>query len=126
MRLRIQAKGSATKASMWDAYADPERWHTWAPHLTEVRADGPLRPGLEGEVRGWLGASARFQVTEVDEQGGRWTWEVRSGPIHLVIEHEVDDGRTAVVLHGPFPVAAAYAPLARRALERLVRLPSQR
>jgi hypothetical protein len=126
MRLRIEAKGSATKASMWDAYADPAKWRTWSPHLTEVRADGPLRPGLEGEVRGWCGASAMFHVTEVDEQSGCWTWEVRSGPIHLVIGHEIDDGRTAVVIQGPAPVAVSYAPLARRALERLVSLPPQR
>jgi hypothetical protein len=61
-------------------------------------------------------------VTAVDEADSRWTWRVRLGPAALMIDHEVADGWTAVVLDGPAPVVVAYAPVARLALSRLVHL----
>ena len=118
--LRIRRRGAADKYQIWARYRDPERWSSWAPHIRAVRAEGPLRPGLEGEVVGVLGVTARFEVLEVDEAQGRWTWVVRSGPVRLRIEHEVADGLAGLVLSGPAPVVAAYAPVARAALGRLV------
>jgi hypothetical protein len=107
---------------MWEAYADPSRWSTWAPQIRAVRPLERLRTGLSGEVEGLAGLRVRFEVTEVDEAAGRWTWRVHLGPAALTIEHEVADGRTAIVLDGPAPVVVAYAPVARLALSRLVRL----
>jgi hypothetical protein len=118
--LRIRRHGPADKYLIWSRYRDPDRWSSWAPHIREVRADGPLRAGLEGEVVGVLGVTASFEVLEVDEDVGRWTWVVRSGPFRLRIEHEVADGLAGLVLSGPAPVVAAYAPVARVALGRLV------
>lgn len=118
--LRVQRRGPAGKYEIWARYRDPLRWAEWAPHIREVRTEGPLRPGLEGEVVGILGVSARFEVLDVDERAGRWTWVVRSGPISLHIEHEVDEGLAGLVLTGPAAVVAAYAPVARMALGRLV------
>ncbi len=118
--LRIRRRGAADKYLIWSRYRDPERWSSWAKHIRAVRADGPLRPGLEGEVVGLLGVTASFEVLEVDEARGRWTWVVRSGPVRLRIEHEVADGLAGLVLSGPAPVVAAYAPVARAALGRLV------
>ena len=46
---------------------------------------------------------------------------MQAGPVRLTIDHEVADGITAVVIDGPAPFALAYAPMARLALERLVR-----
>ena len=118
--LRVRRRGPAGKYEIWARYRDPQRWADWAPHIREVRADGPLRPGLEGEVIGILGVSARFEVLDVDEQAGRWTWVVRSGPISIRIEHEVADGLAGLVLTGPAAAVAAYAPVARAALAKLV------
>jgi len=80
--------------------------------------------GMRGVVEGPFGSRARFEVTSVNETRGLWTWEVRLGPARLVIDHEVADGKTAVTIGGPAPFVLAYAPVARRALERLVNLPS--
>jgi hypothetical protein len=118
--LRIRRRGAADKYEIWARYRDPQRWPTWAPHIREVRAEGPLRPGLQGEIVGMLGVTARFEVLEVDEGRGRWTWVVRSGPVRLRIEHEVSEGAAGLVLSGPAPVVAGYAPIARAALGRLV------
>lgn len=107
---------------MWRAYADPGLWKSWAPQIRRVHADGPLRPGMEGQVDGLLGLRARFRVTEVDESAGTWSWEVRVGPARLRIDHEVDEGSAAVDIVGSPVVVAGYAPVARLALERLVRL----
>lgn len=118
--LRVRRRGGAGKYTIWARYRDPQRWSSWAPHIREVRAEGPLRPGLEGEVVGMLGVTARFEVLEVDEARGSWTWVVRSGPVSLRIEHEVSDGSAGLVLSGPAPAVIGYAPIARAALGRLV------
>ena len=118
--LRVRRRGPAGKYEIWARYRDPQRWPEWSPHIREVIADGPLRPGLEGEVVGALGLRARFEVLEVDVERGRWTWIVRSGPIRMRVEHEVAEGRAGLVLSGPSVAVAVYAPLARAALRRLV------
>ena len=115
------ANGEATRAVIWERYADPTRWHEWAPQIREVRADGRLRPGLRGEVVGPAGVRARFEVETVDAARGRWSWTVALGPVRIRIEHEVGDGVAVLVLQGPAPVVAGYAPVARLALQRLVR-----
>lgn len=118
--LRVRRRGPASKYQIWARYLDPQRWSEWAPHIREVRAHGPLRPGLEGEVIGTLGVRARFEVLDVDEEAGCWTWVVRSGPVRLRIEHEVAEGLAGLVLTGPAPAVMAYAPIARAALANLV------
>jgi hypothetical protein len=119
--MRIRRRGPAGKYVIWARYRDPQRWPEWAPHIREVRAAGPLRPGLEGTVVGPLGATASFEVIDVDEPSGVWTWVLRAGPVRLRLEHEVAEGRAGVVISGPAPAVLAYAPLARIALGRVVR-----
>ena len=125
MRARFDAHGPASRAEIWSRYADPARWPTWAPQITSVRANGPLRAGLEGEVVGRLGTRARFVVTEVDETAGRWSWRVRGGigpiAVPLTIEHHVGEGSASLLVTGTAPVVLAYEPVARLALARLVR-----
>jgi hypothetical protein len=118
--LRLRRRGPASKYEIWARYRDPQRWAGWASCVREVRAPGALRPGLEGELVGPLGVTARFDVIEVDEALGRWTWVVSSGPLRVRVEHEVAEGMAGLVLTGPFPALILYAPLARVALGRLV------
>ena len=109
---------------MWAAYADTSMWRTWAPQIRRVEPLGPIHPGMRGTVDGPFGARARFEVTAVNDSQGHWSWNVRVGPARLVIDHAVSDGVTSVDIDGPAPVVLAYAPVARLALARLVRLPS--
>ncbi|MEO8477917.1 MAG: SRPBCC family protein [Actinomycetota bacterium] len=120
MRTRIQVRGPATAEAMWAAYADTSRWAAWAPQIRRVEPLGPIAMGVRGEVEGVLGVKVRFEVTRFDETARRWTWRVRVGLAHMTIDHEVDDGVTAVVIEGPAPLVLAYAPVARLALTRLV------
>jgi hypothetical protein len=123
MRRRVEVVGPASAAAMWAAYADTSRWSTWAPHITRVEPRGPLVEGMRGVVHGPLWARATFDVARVDEEAGTWGWTVRVGPARLRIDHEVGDGRTAIVVDGAAPLVLAYEPVARIALRRLVALP---
>jgi hypothetical protein len=108
---------------MWEAYMEPERWSSWAPQIRSVEPGGRIHEGREGTVSGLLGVRARFRVATVDPGAGRWSWFVRAGRVRLRIDHEVDDGRAAITINGPALAVLAYAPVARFALSRLVRLP---
>lgn len=122
MRIRIRERGPAGKYAMWARYRDPQRWPEWAPHLRAVRAEGALRPGLSGEVVGIFGVRARFVVLDVDERAMRWSWRTQLGPTVLEVDHRVDEGLADLELRGSPPVVLAYAPVARLALRRLVRV----
>jgi hypothetical protein len=122
MELQVEATGTASRDAMWDAYADPSRWQSWAPQIRSVEPHERIREGLEGTVTGLL-VRARFRVLSVEHDAGRWSWEIRTGPVRLRIDHEVDDGRASISIEGPPPAVLAYAPVARLALSRLVRLP---
>jgi hypothetical protein len=122
MRIRVQASGPSSAASMWEAYADPGRWSSWAPQIRGVRPLERLHLGMRGQVEGPAGVRASFEITELDEPERRWAWRVRFGPATLLIRHEVGDGWAAVDLEGPAPAVLSYAPVAKVALGRLVRL----
>lgn len=123
----LHATGPVDPGEVWERYAVPARWPTWAPHLTGVEVAAPrLAPGVRGRVRGPGGFAVPFEVEDVDEAGRRWSWRVRAGPVSLQLLHWVlpaPDGGTTTGLRttGPAPVVLAYAPLAGWALRRLVR-----
>jgi hypothetical protein len=130
--LRIAASGGLPPDTAWRRYSEPRLWSTWAPHIREV--DYPhdvVTPGSSGRVTGLGGIVAVFTVDTVDHAARQWSWRVRSGPLRLRFEHGVDaagdeqapatGGSTGwVVVHGPWPVIAGYAPLARWSVGRLV------
>ncbi|MBM6405300.1 SRPBCC family protein [Phycicoccus sp. CSK15P-2] len=123
--LRVAATGAVTPEHAWARYTEPRRWPSWAPHLREV--DYPhevVQQGTSGRVTGVAGVVALFTVESVDHDARRWSWQVRSGGVHVRFEHGVDpaeDGCEAwLVGHALWPVLLAYAPLARWALGRLV------
>lgn len=123
--LTVRASGPATVPAVWEAYADPQRWHEWAPHIRRVDAIGRLRPGLEGQVYSFAPPPVNFTVTDVDAKGRRWSWNAGLGPLRLSFDHGVDShaagSGTWLTMHGPFPLLLIYAPIARLALRRLVR-----
>ena len=104
--MELTESGPAAPAEVWRRYTQPGLWPTWAPHLVAV--DYPheaIRPDTTGVVRGGVGWVAL--------------------PVPIAFDHGVRPadrgGATAWVRIGlPLPLAAAYAPLARWALRRLV------
>lgn len=125
----LRTRGDADPDTAWERYADPDLWSTWSPQIQRVDLDAPrLVPGARGTVRAgllpWPTLPVPFRVLEVDEPGRTWAWTVRLGPVGLRLEHgvvpEPGGSATWLTVHGPAPVVAAYAPLARLALGRLV------
>jgi Polyketide cyclase / dehydrase and lipid transport len=123
----LTATGPVDPAEAWERFMRPERWPEWSPQITGVESSAPrLAAGVTGTVRAPLGIGLPFVVDEVDEAARRWTWQVRSGPVHLRLEHWVEataDGGTTTGLRvsGPGLLVASYAPLAEVALQKLVR-----
>lgn len=124
--LPLAASGPAPADAVWERYAVPTAWPDWSPQVRRVEASaGRIAPGTSGTVHGWGSPPVRFTVTSVDEAARTWAWDVRLGPVSLHLDHGVDalpglGSRTWVHLRGPAPVALAYAPLARLALQRIV------
>ncbi|WP_420036929.1 SRPBCC family protein [Streptomyces sp. cg28] len=126
MRLTLSEQGAADADTVWRRYAQPARWPTWAPQIRSVETEPELRAGMWGRVRPVVGPAVRFVVEAVDHEARTWSWRVQAGPVRLRLDHAVDrSGRsgaaTRLTVTGPAPVVLAYAPLARRALRRLVR-----
>ncbi|WP_320775398.1 SRPBCC family protein [Streptomyces sp. CRN 30] len=136
--LNLRAIGPASPDTAWCRYLRFGLWPGWSPYILGVETPGDrIAPGARGTVRGPLGVRARFVIDSVDEERRSWTWRVRCGPLRMRLTHDVlphtDGGRTGAEagtgtgtetrlrLRGPAPVLAAYAPLARLALGRLVR-----
>jgi hypothetical protein len=127
--LSLQAHGSAPVALVWERYADPALWSSWAPQIQRVDTGLPrLAAGGTGTVRAGLlhrpTLGIPFRVLAVDEAAREWSWEARLGPLRLRLEHgvtaHVDGSATWLRVHGPLPVILVYAPVARIALGRLV------
>ncbi|MFC7432054.1 MULTISPECIES: SRPBCC family protein [unclassified Agrococcus] len=135
-RIHLAVGGPIDPDLAWERYARTDRWTWWARHLRAVEVDGDdeaprIHPGLTGRVVAIGGLVARFRVDAVDERARTWSWTVRVGPVRLRLAHSVvaatqvgterEGTLTRLVLRGPLPVTAAYAPVAAWALARLVR-----
>lgn len=117
--------GTRPAALVWERYAVPARWPEWAPQITGVDTGAArIVAGATGRVRGPLGVRIRFVVSDVDEYRRTWAWVVRFGPVRLFLRHGVElhpaGSCTWLTVDGPAAVVAAYLPIARLALRRLV------
>jgi hypothetical protein len=124
---RVEVTGPATRAVAWERYADLDAWPTWAPQIRSVVADGRrLARGRSGTVHVVGGLRVPFVVTAVDPGRATWSWIARVGPVALTLHHDLavaPDGRTVagLVVEGPALLVAAYGPLTRLPLARLLR-----
>ena len=123
----IEASGSAHPDTVWDRYADPSLWASWAPQIRDVTSpDAELRVGGTGRVHGPGPIAVDHEVDEVDADLRVWSWEVAAGPARVRMRHYVlptaaGGSRALLQVHGPAAVPAqAYRPLAGAALRRLV------
>ncbi len=130
--LSLRARGKASASLVWERYADPALWSSWAPQIQRVETTMTrLEPGGTGTVHAgllsWPTVPVPFEVLGVDELARTWSWRARVGPLAIRLEHgvagEQSGSSTWLRVHGPAPVVAAYAPLARFALGRLVAEP---
>jgi hypothetical protein len=131
--LYLAATGPRAADEVWERYARPALWSTWAPQIRRVDvAVERLAGGETGRVHGHLGLAADFEVDAWDEGARHWTWTVvpRAALLpgipmpRLHLGHGVRATEAGTLtwlrLSGPFPLVVPYAPLARLALHRLV------
>jgi hypothetical protein len=125
----LHARGVADVTLVWERYADPALWSTWAPQIQRVDTTmDRLAVGGTGTVRAGLLARPTlgipFEVLAVDEEAMQWAWRARIGPVSLHLEHGVaahlGGSMTWLRVSGPLPVVLGYVPVARLALGRLV------
>lgn len=139
MRMTVRAAGPAAPDAVWDRYQRPDRWPEWSPQIRSVDYPGEIiAAGGTGVVHGPCGVSVRFEIDEVDQDARRWNWRVKVAGIAMTLGHSVSPQEsgagdsastgtggggtiTTLVIDGPAPVVVGYAPIARIALERLVR-----
>jgi hypothetical protein len=126
MRRGLTATGALHPHAVWERYATPSEWRSWAPQIVRVEcAHDRLATGLSGRVHGLFGVTADFEVLTVDEDRRTWSWRVRSGPVTLRLHHAVlavaTGTQTNLEIEGPAVVVLPYAPVAQVALRRLVR-----
>ena len=145
--MTVRANGPAAPAAVWDRYVRPQRWSEWSPQIRSVDYPGEIiAAGGTGMLHGPCGVSVRFEIDEVDHDVRRWSWRVKVAGIAMSLGHSVapaeseseseSDGsatsattqaadgggtKTTLVIEGPAPIVLGYAPIARIALERLVR-----
>jgi hypothetical protein len=123
----VRAQGSLAPDAAWERYAVPAVWPDWSPQIGRVECShARLVEGAHGRVFGPLGiVGVPFAVDSWDDDRRRWSWQVRLGPVRLLLEHGVDargaGSATFVRVHGPAPLVLGYLPLAKLALRRLVR-----
>jgi uncharacterized protein YndB with AHSA1/START domain len=131
--LRTSVTGPTPPEEVWERYARPALWPTWAPQIQRVEvAAERLSGGETGRVFGPLGFPVDFTVDSWDDAGRVWSWTVaphlplveRMSQSHLRLEHGVepsaDGSRTWLRVTGFAPLVAAYLPVTRLALYRLV------
>ena len=124
MKVQDEITIAAPAATVWDVYADVERWPTWTASVTTLELlDGPsLAIGARARI-----AQPRFPrlvwtVTAI-EPGTSWTWVTRSPGATTTATHEVrrvDDATTRVVqtIEQRGPLGALVGRLTRRLTRR--------
>ena len=131
--LGVSASGPLSPDVVWERYARPAVWPTWSPQIRRVDVTAErLSGGETGRVHGPLGLSVDFTVDSWHEDERTWSWTVRphSSPLsglpraRMTLLHTVQpEGTgscTTLVAAGFAPLVAAYLPVARLALHRLV------
>ena len=89
----------APAATVWDVFADVERWPEWTASVERLVAlDGPVEVGARFEIHQPRLPKLVWEVTAV-EPGSSWAWRQRSPGGTTLATHEVvdlGDGRTLV------------------------------
>lgn len=128
--LEISATGARPLDEVWERYIHPGLWSTWAPQIRSVTCDDDvIAAGTRGVVHGPVLVRVPFTIESVDHEERRWTWRVGVGPFGVRMDHGVEatsvGTRAWARIHLPVAVALPYAPVARFALRRLVRMKPQ-
>jgi len=113
-RFEVSRRVDAPPERVWEVFTDTACWPEWGPSVTDVEcSDRVVREGSTGRVRTPIGVWAPFTVLSCTDR--RWTWTVAGVP---ATGHRVESlGNGSLAVFELPLLAAAYAPVCRRALE---------
>lgn len=134
MQIQLRSIGPASITTAWQRYVRPSQWPSWAFQIRAVHIHpvGPLRSddaiclgtGMTGSVQSFGPIRIPFEITQVDPAAYRWQWVVQILGQRVHMTHRLDvmesGTRTELDIKGPAVIVAAYAPVARVALRRLL------
>lgn len=117
-RLCVSRTIDAPAETLWDLLTDTTRWPDWGPSVRAVDCDQQyITAGTTGRVQVVGGIWVPFEITSCTER--RWTWNVAKVP---ATGHRVEGERPCTVVFEIPVLAAGYAPVCGRALQKLARL----
>jgi len=120
-RLEVGRRIDADPGRVWTVLTDTELWPRWGPSVTDVECtDRFVREGSTGRLRTPIGVWLPFTVRTCTDR--RWTWAVARVPATGHRVESVEGGSGARAVFELPPLAAGYAPVPRRALERIAEL----
>jgi uncharacterized membrane protein len=121
----------APASTVWDVFADVERWSEWTASIERIVAlDAPaIEVGKRFEIKQPRMPKLVWEVTEVDP-GTSWTWRQRSLGATTFASHEVvpiEAGRTLVRqrIDQRGPVGVLTGALMSRLTKRYLELEAQ-
>jgi uncharacterized protein YndB with AHSA1/START domain len=125
--IEVAVHSKASPATVWELYAQPERWKEWAPHVRSPRGlgDPEVIAGARGTIR--LGGAVPIPVTITAVDPGRsWSWRVGPATLRHTVARDPGGGsEIGLVIEVPRPLEPAlrltYAPLTRLLLANLAR-----
>lgn len=122
-RLEVRRAVDVPTAAAWDLLVETDRWPEWGPSVTDVDFDGDrIFEGASGRVRLPGGVWLPFEVDSfrapAEDSPGRWTWRIREIPATGHRVERITAQRCRVVFELPL-LAAGYAPVCYRALDRI-------
>ena len=86
MRRGVSATGALHPNAVWERYATPSEWPSWAPQIRSVECSRDrLATGVTGRVHGLFGVTTDFEVLSVDEMVARTVAEYRAASAHIRI-----------------------------------------
>jgi uncharacterized membrane protein len=113
---------------VWAVMRDVERWPEWTPTVTEIRRldRGPLAVGSRAVIRQPKLPPAKWQVTQLDDEGRSCTWLTRGPFMRLEARHWVQDSgngsRATLSIRFSGLLGPLFARLTRRLNERYLAL----
>ncbi len=120
-RLVVAREMAADREAAWDLLTDTHRWPDWGPSVRGVECDRRyIEAGTTGRVRVPGGLRVPFEITACAPY--RWTWRIARIPAtgHRVGAPADGDATGGCRVAFEVPVlAAGYAPVCLRALERI-------
>lgn len=119
----IQVEIDAPRSSVWAVLVDVAQWPQWTPTVTRVQRleAGPLALGSRTRIKQPKLLPAIWQVTELDENAGLFTWAAHSPGVVITARHLLKDAPAGTLATFSLRISGLAAPLVSLLLDGLSR-----